>query len=203
MAIRALFPIALIASSLAAASAFDGEKREALYEVTLYMDNDGKMDRAALVGSSGGGYVDLYIYLAAGDEKLDLSRQPDFLKKEITDGSIFEGALESKGSGSLTVTSCYGCGAHKSSDETLTIAHRGGEFLVAGYTRNWDWNSEVQKADGSWDIETLMGGCDINFLTGKGVASQSLDESHPIKGTFKPIELADWSEDKRPKACEF
>jgi hypothetical protein len=182
MTIRTLFPIALIACGVVTAPAFAEEKREALAEVTLDMDNDGKLDRAVLVGDSEGGYVDIYIYLAAGDEKLDLSRPPDFLKKEITDGSIYDGALKSKGKGSLTVTSCYGCGARKSSDETLTIVHRGGAFLVAGYTRNWDWNSEVRKADGSWDIETQMGGCDINFLTGKGVASQSLDENRPVSG---------------------
>jgi hypothetical protein len=203
MAIRALFTIAIAAFGVVTASAFAEEKREALDELRLDINNDGKMDRAVLVGDSGGGYMDLYIYLAAGDEKLDLSRQPDFLKKEITDGSIMERALESKGKGSLAVTSCYGCGARKSSEETITIAYRGGEFLVAGYTRSWVWNSEVHKADGSWDMETLMGGCDINFLTGKGVASQSLDEGKPLTEKFTPIKLSDWSEEKRPRACDF
>ena len=203
MAIRALFPIAIAVAFVVTAPASAAEKREVLDEATLDIDNDGRMDRAVLVGDSGGGYVDLYIYLAAGDEKLDLLRPPDFLKKEITDGSIMDRGLESKGKGSLAVTSCSGCGARKSSDETITIAFRSGEFLVAGYTRSWDWNSEVHKADGSWDMETLMGGCDINYLTGKGAASQSLDEGKPLPEKFTPVKLSDWSEDKRPKACDF
>jgi hypothetical protein len=205
MNIRSLFTIALMASGIVSAPALAENKPglKALSEVTLDIDNDGAMDRAVLVDDSESGVVNLYIYLAAGDEKLDLSRKPNFLKKEITEGSIFDRGLASKGKRSLTVTSCYGCGANKSWNETLTIVYRGGKFLVAGYTRDWDWNSHIRKADGEWDVETLMGGCDINFLTGKGVASEGLDGGKPLKGKFKPVKLSDWSEEKRPKACEF
>ena len=58
---------------------------EDLYEITLDIDNDGKMDRAVLVRQPhpDSAQVDLYIYLGAGDEKLDLSRRPTILKKEI------------------------------------------------------------------------------------------------------------------------
>lgn len=201
MTVRSLFTITVIASGIAAASALAGNTPalEALSEVALDIDNDGRMDRAVLVGGPDGEYLDLYIYLAADDEKPDLSHKPDFLKKNITDGRIMDRGVASKGKGSLTVESCYGCGANKSWNETLTIVFRGGEFLVAGYTRDWDWNSHT--SDGN--VETLMGGCDINFLTGKGVASQSLDEGKPLKEKFKPVKLADWSAEKRPKACEF
>ena len=167
----------------------------------LDIDREGKMDRAALVQDPDSEYVSLYIYLAVGDEKPDLSRRPDFLKKQITEGSAI--GLESKGERSLIVTSCFDCGANKSWKETLTVIHHGGEFLVAGYTRDWDWNSQIRKADGEWDVETFMGGCDINFLTGKGVASQDLDEGKPLKGKFRPVKLSDWSAEKRPKACDF
>ena len=78
--------------------------------------------------------------------------------------------------GALVVTSCFGCGANKSWAETLTIVHRAGEFLVAGYARDWDWNSHM--ADGS--VETILGSCEIDFLSGKGVASDGLDEGKPI-----------------------
>jgi hypothetical protein len=202
--IRSLFTLTVVTFGNVTASALAEDKPalDALSEVTLDIDRDGKMDRAVLVGDPESG-LDLYIYLAAGDERLDLSRMPNFLKKEITDGSIIDRGLASKGKGTLTVESCYGCGANKSWNETLTIVHRGGEFLVAGYTRDWDWNSHIRKADGEWDVETLMGGCDINFLTGKGVASEGLDEGKPLKGKFKPVKLADWSAEKRPKACEF
>lgn len=127
------------------------------FEVTLDMDNDGRMDRAAIAADPDSGLADLSIYLAAGEGKLDPSRKPDFVKKALTQDRIL--GLESKGKGSLAVTSCFGCGANKSWDATLTIVWCGGKFLVAGYSRDWDWN--VQKADGS--VETTLGGCDINF----------------------------------------
>lgn len=63
--------------------------------------------------------------------------------------------------------------------------------------------NEVHKADGSWGVETLIGGCDISFLTVKGVAYHVLDEHRPMKGTFKLVKLADWQVGKHPKACEF
>ena len=87
--------------------------------------------------------------------------------------------------------------------EILTIAYRKGEFLVAGYSRGWEWGNEVRKPNGDWDVETTIGGCDINFLSGKGVVSDELDESNPIKGKFTPVKLPDWSTANRPEACEF
>ena len=200
------------------ALADDKPSTQALYETTLDIDNDGKTDRAVLVlvGSErtdfgplteelyavgDGESVDLYLYLAVGDEKLDLSRKPAFLKKKIVDPEEVPWVqpLESKDKGSLVVASCYGCGANKSWAQTLTIVHRGGEFLVAGYARDWDWNSHL--SDGS--VETIMGGCDIDFLAGKGVVSDGLDEGKPIEGKFTPVKLADWSDDMRPAACDF
>ncbi|WP_133254707.1 hypothetical protein [Mesorhizobium delmotii] len=175
----------------------NGPAAEAPLEVALDIDDDGQMDRAVMVQDPDSGQADLYIYLAAGDEKLDPSRKPAFIKKALTEGRVLE--LESKGKGSLSVTSCFGCGANKSWAETLTIVHRRGKLRVAGYSRYWDWN--VQTSDG--DVETTLGSCDINFLTGKGVASQGLDDGQPIKGEFKPVALADWSYEGRPRPCEF
>jgi hypothetical protein len=167
------------------------------FEITLDMDNDGQIDRAVITTNPDDGSADLSLYLAAGEGKLDPARKPDFVKKALTEDRIL--GLESKGKGSLVVTSCFGCGANKSWEATLTIVWRNGKFLVAGYSRDWDWN--VQKADGT--VETTLGGCDINFLTGKGVASKDLGDGKPVAGKFVPIALADWSDDSRPEPCEF
>ena len=167
------------------------------FEITLDMDNDGRIDRAVITTNPDDGSADLSLYLAAGAGKLDPARKPDFVKKALTEDRVL--ALEEKGKGSLVVTSCFGCGANKSWEATLTIVWRNGKFLVAGYSRDWDWN--VQKADGT--VETTLGGCDINFLTGKGVASKDLDDGKPVAGKFRPIALADWSDDKRPEPCKF
>jgi len=155
------------------------------HEIALDIDNDGKMDRAVLVRNPTNRYGDLAIYLDAGTGTLDPSRKPAIVKTSLTDARINE--FESKGKGSLVIT--YGCGGCSNDYETtLTIVHRGGKFLVAGYTYSWETR------DGS-------GSCDVNFLTGKGVMSRNLGKSRPIKGSFAPVPLADWSDDKRPKAC--
>jgi hypothetical protein len=166
------------------AVAGDSAPLEVLYEVTLDIDHDGKSDRAVMVREPNG-QADLYIYLGSGDEKLDLTKEPAFLKKLTA--QVVAG-LESTGKGSLVVT--YGCGGCSNDWETtLTIVDRGGEFLVAGFTFDWDTRYD-------------MGRCDINFLTGKGVLSDGVGGSKPIKGNFRPIRLADWSDDKSPDACD-
>ena len=48
-----------------------------------------------------------------------------------------------------------------------------------------------------------MGGCEIDFLAGKGVVSEGLEEGKPIDGKFTPVKLADWSDAWRPEACNF
>jgi hypothetical protein len=211
----AVFALAVLCGVAAPARAEERPKLAALSDAALDIDRDGRMDRAALVlvggsGSAGPGgqyrlssdeRVDLYVYLDAGDGAPDLSRPPSFIKKYIADPErawiVFP--LEIRGRASLAVTTCYGCGANKSWEETLTIAYRRGEFLAAGYTMDWDWNSRLMNGT----VETKLGGCDINFLSGKGAASQGLDEGKPLKTKFKRIRLADWSSERRPEACRF
>lgn len=130
-------------------------------------------------------YVNLYIYLAIGPEPIDSSRPPTFFKKDLMVERIL--GLASKNKRSLVIK--YGCGGCSNDYETtLTIAHIGGEFLVAGFTL-------------AWDTRNGIGSCDINFLTGKGVVSRGLAKSKPIKEKFAPIKLADWSVTTRPAGC--
>lgn len=168
-------------------------KNAPAFELKLDIDQDGKADRA-LVLQEAGGPADLYIYL--DEERSDPSRLPDFVKKGLTEDRVID--LESKGKGSLLVRSCFGCGASKSTEETLTIVDRQGKFLVGGYSRSWDWNQ--QKSSG---VETTLGDCDINYLTGKGTVSKDLEPGKPVEGKFKPVPLKDWSSEMRPKACDF
>ena len=159
-----------------------------LHEIALDIDQDGKMDRAVLAKPQPElPDADLYIYLALGDEKVDLSRKPAILKKAIATDAI-EG-LESAGKGSLIVK--YGWGGSNTYEAKLTIVHRRGAFWVAGFTKSWD------RRDG-------IGSCDINFLTGKGVVSRGPSgKDRPMGAKFKPVKLADWSPDKHAKACDF
>ena len=155
-----------------------------LAEITLDIDHDGKLDRAVMVQDPASIYADLYIYLGAGAEPLDLSRRPSFVKKNLTTDAVF--GLASNGKGSLIVK--YGHMGSNQYETRLTIVDRDGEFLVAGFAQDWDMRAGI-------------GSCDINFLTGKGVASQGLAKSKAIRGKFTAIKLADWSADHRPQAC--
>ncbi|GLS37628.1 hypothetical protein GCM10010869_32220 [Mesorhizobium tianshanense] len=56
---------------------------EAPFEITLDMDNDGQMDRAVIAQDPDSEKADLYIYLAAGDGKLDPSRQPSSSRRPL------------------------------------------------------------------------------------------------------------------------
>ena len=159
-----------------------------LFEVTLDIDHDGQPDRAVLTESADGDTTDLAIFLSA-------DRQP-FVKLAVIAGEA--NGMERTGKSSLVIKSGYNL--HASTwDETLTIVYRGGQFMVAGFTREWDWN--VRTSDSA--VETAMGGCAINYLTGKGRASDGLEDSKPVKGKFKPVRLADWSAGTLPQICTF
>lgn len=154
-------------------------------EIALDIDRDGRPDRATLIRHPTGASADLSIDLAAGGET-NVSGRPAILKKDIADGQVMR--LVSKGRGSLVIQ--YGCGGCSNDFETaLTIVHRDGEFWVAGFRREWETRDHG------------AGSCDINFLTGRGVRSQEQGKARPIEGKFSPVRLADWSAEKRPKAC--
>ena len=158
-------------------------------ELSLDMDDDGTMDRVAVVPDPESTNIDLSIYLGVGDGKLDPSRKPAFRRQGFAlDWPLL--AVESKGKGSLVIASgCGGCSNDYST--TLTIVYRGGEFLVGGYTYEWETRESA-------------GTCDINFLTGKGTMLEGIEgDGKPLAGTFAPVKLADWSDDTRPKACDL
>jgi hypothetical protein len=159
----------------------DGPTIEPVYDIALDLDNDGKLDRVAVVQHPDSAGSDLYVYLGAGDEKLDLTRKPDLFKKDIATERVAD--LEPGGDGSLLLT--YGCGGCSNDYQTtLTIVYRGGKFLVAGFTQDWDTREGI-------------GSCDINFLSGQAVATRGLEDASKAERKFKPVKLtlADWSED--------
>ena len=203
--------VSLVATSASyqVARAETALKHEALYDLTLDIDQDGKMDRAALVlvGPGKSGFygadkqiyslgeqerVDLYVYLGAGDVALDISKPPSVLKENIIDAgrTPWIASLASNGKGSLQIQSYDGPGSSNQYEETITIVDRKGKFLFAGYREDWDTRSS-------------LGNCDFNLLSGKATQQDGLDDApkKPLKGKFKPVALADWSEKTRPKAC--
>jgi len=128
--------------------------------------------------------TDLWIYLQTGKEALELTRRPSFIKASLTHDPIL--SVESKSGGSLVIR--FDRGGNNHYEMSLTIVHRKGQFWVAGFTK-------------AWDTQQGIGSCDINFLTGRGVAARGLAAARPLKGRFAPIKLVDWSPDRQPRAC--
>ena len=159
-----------------------------LYAITLDLAHDGRLDRAAVVQDPDSTHAAFYIYLGAGTEQLDLARKPTFLKKDLTTDPVL--GLASNGKGSLVVKyGRVGLGSNQY-EMRLTISRRG-EFWVAGFTHDWDMR------DGS------IRSCDINYLSGKGVASHGLGKRKTIKRKFAAVKLSDWSEEMGPQACQW
>ena len=159
-----------------------------LREITLDIDQDGKRDRAVLTRNDDeSSYVDLTIYLGDDTDKPVLSRQPSIAKRHLASGHVYE--LASNGNESLRVeVRCGGCS--NDYDTAFSIVYRAGDFLIGGLSRSWELR------DGS------IGSCDVNYLAGKAVASKGLPRRNKVVGTvFRPIKLADWSEQKIPRAC--
>jgi hypothetical protein len=185
-------PAALVLSAILTfvplfARADDKPAAKVLFDIALDFDHGGTLDRALVVQDPASIYTALYIYLGDVGGAPDLSRKPSFVKKDLTTDPVT--GLEKSRNGALTVKyGRVGLGSNQY-EMRLTVVYRRGAFWVARFAKDWDMR------DGS------IGHCDINFLTGKGVASRGNGKPKPIKTKFKAFKLAGWSQDAQPKAC--
>ena len=171
----------LIPLVLAASPAFAQE-----FTTTLVADftGDGINDRAELVAQERG-----------DDATLRLWRN-GALALEVpaiawVGGIGQEPELRVTAHGSLQVTSMNEAIGRNRWRETLTIAHRGGQFLVAGYT--YDWYDTLNLND--------QGTCDMNFLSGKAFIDIGPDRTRIIRPTeMTALPLALWPR-QIPKVC--
>jgi hypothetical protein len=193
-------------------------KREALSEVVLDIDRDGKLDKAVAVlndaqraGSRQGGRelywqegsyeldsdesVDLFIYLGFGNQKTDLSVEPSFAKRGIVSSETIE-PLEVNARGSLVVKRSWHRGLGNDSEDRISITYRDGAFIVAGFSRTWEIHGR------SIDNEPDAGSCDINYLSGVGAFAAEASNEKLLWKKFEPIKLANWSDDEIPRACQ-
>lgn len=154
--------------------------------VTTDWNGDGGFDRAVLVERPEA--ADLYIYLSNGHEhdagmSLAVAR-PGLLWRGAMWGMQPELGLNAAGS-LLVHTMNEGIGRHRWR-ETLTIAYRDGQFLVAGFTF-----SSYDTLDPGLTRE-----CDANFLSGKGVL-----DGNGFKVYTRAVPLADWRPELVPPEC--
>lgn len=175
-------------SCMAPAHAEISDFSRVLSSVTLSFEGDGT-DRAVLVENSASG-ADLYIYLAL-DPNREAPSKPNLIKASAAWSGVMWGtrpSLDVSDKGSLLIKSGNeGIGRGRWS-QTLTVAYRNKEFIVAGFTRE-EHDTLDLKAGGS---------CDINFLAGKGKRNGS-----SISIRTPAPRLSDWSDEKLPQSCIF
>jgi hypothetical protein len=199
------FVCLLMASPVCAAS-----REDVLFDVIFDMDHSGILDRAVLVGVgpgrtdfsdptkdtyplAEGEHADLLIYLDYGDGPLDLAKAPTLRKQNLInrDSLSFVMPLAVNPKGSLRVISSNGFGNTINTTETLTVVHRDGHFLVAGWAQDFYDSREEQSSH-----------CSVNYLAGKAVKRRNGGKDIALKGAFKPIALAEWGVGSTPVVCE-
>jgi hypothetical protein len=205
---RLMLPLLLCL--VVACPAVAAPRRDVLFEASLDMDADGKLDRAVLVlvgpgrdtswDLSRGHYplttddtVDLAIYMGAGDAPIDITKPPTILKQNIADREYagWLQSLEVVNKRSLKVGWNEQPGSSHDLEERLTIVWRKGHFLVVGI-------------DTFWENPNGIGNCQLNLSTGQG--SRSEGEFPAPKPTFKakvkPVPLEKWSAKTWPTLCD-
>jgi hypothetical protein len=187
---RFLFAFVFLAVVRTAALAETPGLDRVLSAVTLSFQSNGDTDRAVLVENDDAG-ADLYIFLNLDPANSRGAVKPALVKKNAAwSGSMWGSrpTLEVNGKGSLLIKSANEAIGRSRWSETLTIVYRNNEFLVAGLTR------EARDT-----LEPKSGGsCDLNFLSGKGKR-----DGKTIEVKTAAMKLADWSDEKLPKECNF
>jgi hypothetical protein len=181
--------------TIAALSATTAAQAEPDYSRVLASETlsfeGGDTDRAVLVENGDAG-ADLYIYRNLEPARdLATPAKPLLVKKNAAWSGAMWGtrpSLEANGKGGLLIKSeNAGVGRDRWS-QTVTVAYRNKELIVAGFTRE------------SYDTldPNAAHSCDLNFLSGKGKRDgKSLDIKTQVR------KLADWSDEAAPKECKF
>lgn len=180
-----------------------------LFQLVLDMNRDGVADRAVLAverqdnaaGETPGEFYRLeageravlLVYLGGGGKPFDAAQTPDLRTASLVDPerTSFLYPLEEGAPGSLKLSAAELPGSSHSIEETLTVIHRKGAFLVAGLTT-------------AWENPGGIGNCDLNLLTGKGVMMEGEvgGPTHAVQMKTDAIKAEAWSAKTRPTICD-
>lgn len=156
-------------------------------------DGDGRADLALLVAPEEGANDDqigIYLYLRDSDhEVLRLSlAAPNKIWGSTNADGVFgqEPSLKAVGKSSIAVHSQNSAIGRDRWDQTLTVAYRNKQFVVAGYTYN-HYDTLDPNAAGS---------CDYNALTGK-----LQKDSKDVKAEPRVLSIAEWNDDTGQTIC--
>lgn len=138
--------------------------------------------RAVLVETDGA--ADLYLFADMGEGWTKAAFAPAIVWRGLMAGT--DPSLEVADNGSLKVMSENSSIGRDRWTQTLTIAYRGGGFVVAGYTFSY------------YDtLDPDAGGiCDVNLLSGRGTHKDAA-----FKTGFAARSVSAWTMDTMPPEC--
>lgn len=155
-------------------------------------NGDGKPDLALLAEAPDDAADDqlgVYIYLR---DDHDLLRLATSAPGKIWGTTVAEGiygqepSIKAAGKSSIAIHSQNSAIGRDRWEQTLTLAYRNNQFVVAGYTYS---HYDTLDPDGG-------GSCDYNILTGKMAAKGKTSTIDP-----KTIAISDWQDEVGRKAC--
>ncbi len=151
-------------------------------------NGDGVADRAILAEGEEG-TADLYVYLSAPAQHDNRRRELALLKRSVAwDGGVIgqQPSIEINPKISILLRSGNDSIGRNRWKQTIAIAYRGDQFVVAGVTYSW---SDTLDPSASGD-------CNLNLLTGRGTRNgKRLDVG------AQTIPLSDWTDERRPRQC--
>ncbi len=152
-------------------------------------NKDGAPDLAVIAtpGDDGGDDNGIYVYLAKPEENrlTPVLTLPNAIWGNLTMYGQ-EPELAALANGSFTITTKNDAVGRDRWRQSLTIAYRNFDFIVAGYTYS------------SYDTLNPDGGaeCDLNVLTGRGKTN-----SGPVSGQAQFVLLKDWQDGIARSIC--
>lgn len=189
--LRLLVP-SLLFSGLAVAAPAQDFPAERIFAAAMGdWNRDDSQDLVVIAQPAEGSDEDngVYIYLADPSEaRLKLTvAAPNKVWGNLT---LFgqEPGVTALANGSIKLTSQNSAVGRDRWEQSLTIAYRNGQFVVAGYTYS------------SYDTlePNNTSQCDLNVLTGKGTAN-----GKPIAAKAEPVTFEAWNDEIGQKACGF
>ncbi|MBB3290281.1 MULTISPECIES: hypothetical protein [unclassified Rhizobium] len=158
-------------------------------------NKDGKPDLALLVAPSPDDQADnpigIHIYLRDDEHSLLklAASAPNKIWGSVEPGGIVgqEPSISALPNGSIAIASQNDAIGRDRWTQTLTLAYRNNNFVVAGYTYD---SRDTLEPDNSHS-------CDYNVLTGKVTK-----DGKALKADAKTVTIQNWQDDLGQKACE-
>jgi hypothetical protein len=153
-------------------------------------NGDGAADRAILAEGAPG-EADLYIYLSTPAQANNPPRELALAKQHVAwrgEMAGTEPSLELSSRGSLLLKSGNQSIGRDRWEQTLTVAYRNDQFVIAGLTL------EVRDT-----LDHSVGGnCDLNLLTGQGTRN-----GRRVDIGAQTILLSTWEDERRVELCRL